>query len=174
MIAVARNRLRMVRRRWRAWRARVERKRLALALVALLTIGLGEPLLCIIHCDLWLPSMFGHQMASHQHHHHGAMAGMDHSGSIVGMDQASTSPGMINPIGAQPAENGAPCFHGGPNDGSEAPFHVPPSPIHDMLPLTLVVTVVVSMLFVYRPVPPGDPPRIFLSLLLRPPIPFAA
>jgi hypothetical protein len=69
MLASLRTTWRRTQRRWHRWHAKVRRERITLALLALLTLGVGEPLLCIIHCDLWLPSAFQHYLAGHQHHH---------------------------------------------------------------------------------------------------------
>jgi hypothetical protein len=158
--------------RWRRWRVRVRREQLVLALLALLTLGPGESLMCIIHCDLWLPSAFGHYFGGgnpHQHHHHGqAMAdpAADHTAA-----HASAAPGVFS---TAPAESGAreSCFMAGSTDGM--PFHVPPSPIHDVLPVLLLL-IVVFFAVVARPrAPPRDPPSVFVRPPLRPPIPFAA
>src|SRR5690242_14035347 len=59
----------------------------------LIGISLGGPLLCILHCQVWLPLMLG-QHAAMAHHHH--MPGVDTSRmadmagmSMSNMDMAS-------------------------------------------------------------------------------------
>ena len=166
MLAAFQTTWRRTRRRWRQWRAKVRRERVVLALLALLTFGMGEPLLCIIHCDLWLPSTFQPYLAGHHHHHnhgqsataHAAQANPAPTGAAV---QATTSDGTV-----------APCFHNGSGEG--VPFHVPPSPVHEMLPALLVLIVILLAPIASVRATPRDPPRVYLRPLLRPPIPFAA
>jgi len=149
-----------------ALRRRLRSARAAVALLVLLTLSLGEPLLCIIHCQIWLPIAY-HGSFAGQHAH------MHHASSTVMAAQATSADDaiLISPL---PATN-ASCFMlraAGAHDGG--PFHVPPSPVHDILP-TLVALIMLVWLTSTRPVaPPGDPPRTAHPPRLRPPIPFAA
>ena len=155
-------------RRRRAWASRLRRDRASVALLVLLTLGLGEPLLCIIHCQFWLPiALHSYFAAQHTHHHHGSpvVAGQAGPGQIV-----SAAPAIQPGAAEQPG-----CFlHFSGPANSGLPFHVPPSPVHDMfvpLALLLIVTIIVAA----RPLaPPGAPPQRAYAPLLRPPIPIAA
>jgi hypothetical protein len=156
-----------VRRAYGALRARLRRARVAVALLAVLTLALGEPLLCIIHCQIWLPIAY-HSYFAAQHTH------MRHTSSSVMSAEAATASGATFVSAPLPASVPS-CFMlraAGNRDG--VPFHVPPSPVHDLLP-TLVVLIMLVLLTSIRPAaPPGDPPHITHSPRLRPPIPFAA
>ena len=155
-----------VRRAYRALRIRLRSVRAAVALLVLLTLSLGEPLLCIIHCQIWLPIAYhSYFAAQHAHMHHGS--------SHVMPGEASTSTDMPL-VSALPATD-ASCFMlraDGNRDGM--PFHVTPSPVHDILPTLLVLLTLIWLLSTQPAAPPGDPPRIIHPPRLRPPIPFAA
>lgn len=152
----------------RAWASRLRRDRASVALLALLTLGVGEPLLCIIHCQVWLPiALHSYFAAQHTHHHHGLP---------VAADQAT--PGALAPAAAsfQPgaAEEPGCLLHFSDPAGSGLPFHVPPSPVHDLLVL-LAPLLAIAIIVAARPLaPPGDPPQRTYAPLLRPPIPIAA
>lgn len=158
------------RRAYRALRTRLRSARAAVALLVLLTLSLGEPLLCIIHCQIWLPIAYHSYFASqhaHMHHQH-----MQHGSShMMPAEPASADAIGVSPL---PASDES-CFMlraAGNHDG--APFHVPPSPVHDLLP-TLVMMLMLVWLTSARPAaPPGAPPRMSHPPQLRPPIPFAA
>ena len=123
-----------------------------LALAIVLLLGLGEPLACIIHCQIWLPFVSHSYLAAHLHHHHHISSGSSAT--------------------AQPSAPAPSCdLYVGHSDS--APFHIPPSPVHEMLlafgpPLLLVI-----LLFVYLIVPPGPSPNRSIPPPLRPPITFA-
>lgn len=155
--------LRRARQAWHAARARLRRTRAALMLGLLLALSVGEPLLCIAHCDLWLPFLISSAQASphqHMHHNHAQMAAR----------QAPTS-GAI--MAAQPS--GAPdsarlCAQHLAGDSS-APFHVPPSPVHELTLGGLVIVLLSLALLGRQPAaPPGSPPSRFYRPPLRPPI----
>ncbi len=159
-----------IRRRLHAWRARLRRDRAALTLAVLLTLGLGEPLLCIIHCQIWLPiALHSYFAAQHQHmHHHGQM----HIGAGA-IDQAPAPNSGVALAAVSPVDAPMCTFQGGTSSGS-SPLYIPPSPVHDMimaLPMLLLVLLLVGM---RRAAPPGGPPRLFYTPPLRPPICFAA
>lgn len=153
-----------VRRRWRAWRGRLRRDRAALALAVILSLALFEPLLCIVHCQLWMPfalrSYFG---AEHQHHMHTQMASMATMSA-----PANTAATLLASLDV-PAMD---CtIHIGAPSGS--PLSPPPSPVHEML-LTMVLSIFIVLLVVVHPSAPlTGPPRVFVPVPLRPPIPIA-
>jgi hypothetical protein len=134
-----------------------------LAFVLLLTLGLGEPFLCIVHCQIWLPLAYhGYFAAQHQHQHQqhihtaGAPAAQPvASAAIVQPRLALAGGGCI----IRPAEN------------SNVPFHVPPSPVHDLLLALLVAIVALRLLARYPMASSGDPPYRSIAPPLRPPIP---
>src|SRR5262245_29959820 len=136
-----------------------------LALAITLMLGLGEPIACIVHCQIWLPFVFHSFFAAHQHHHHHNMppsnpAAAQSNAPVYGHAQTAP-PSSLAPI----------CeIHGGQSDG--APFH-PPSPVHEMLPAFGPPLALVIVLLVYLIGPPGTPPNRSISPLLRPPIAFA-
>jgi len=152
----------------RARASQLRRDRASVALLVLLTLGLGEPLLCIIHCQVWLPiALHSYFAAQHTHYHHG---------SPVVADQAT--PGQLAPAAPaiQPGAAEEPgCFlHFSSPGNSGQPFYVPPSPVHDLLVL-LVPLLVITMIVAARLLaPPGDLPQLAYAPPLRPPIPIAA
>ena len=155
------------RRTIRALRLRLRSARATVALLVLLTLSLGEPLLCIIHCQIWLPIAYHSYFAAQHAHTH-------HSASIATMSAEAAASGAPFVSSSLPTSD-ASCFmlraagsHGG------VPFHVPPSPVHDLLPTLLVLITLVLLTSIRPAAPPGDPPDIAYSPRLRPPIPFAA
>jgi hypothetical protein len=156
-----------VRRQWHAWRARLRRQRAAVTLLALLMLSLGEPLICIIHCQFWLPFAYrSYFAAQHRHDHQG------HSTALV--PGATASINSAAPVFSSEGSPDPTCFmYDGVGDGASVPFHVPPSPVHDIV-LALLLLIMPVLLTRFLPEsPPGDPPDIPLFRLLRPPIPFA-
>jgi hypothetical protein len=164
--AAIRRSYRRARRAYRALRMRLRSARAAVALVALLTLSLGEPLLCIIHCQIWLPIEYHSYFAGqHAHMHH------ESSHMILAEPAGAGIATLTSPLPASDAS----CFMlraAGSHDG--APFHVPPSPVHDLLPAAVALLVLVWLSSARPVAPPGDPPRIAQPPQLRPPIPFAA
>jgi len=146
----------------------LRRERAAVALLVLLTLGLGEPLLCIIHCEFWLPMAY-HSYFAAQHPH-------NHAGHHAQLNDEATTPATAAAASAtsiRAAEESAAtsCFmQGGLGTGAPVPFHVPPSPVHDMLPTLLLVLILVLLIHARPLAPPGDPPPAPISLLFRPPI----
>src|SRR5262249_52469788 len=147
---------------WHALRARLRRERAAVALITLLAVGLGEPLLCIIHCQVWLPLIYDRYVAAqyqHDHHHHGhhMMNGMVMMNDMLPAYAASV-PDAIAPAQLPAGDSG--CYMlraSGNHDGT--PFHVPQSPVHDVLPALLLLIAPVLFASIRPPAPPGDPPR---------------
>lgn len=152
-------------RRWRAWRAFVRGKHALVALGLAIGLGLGGPLLCVFHCDLWMPLM-SHGSTAHQHHHHMM------NGQV--MDDAAMAVPSDAHLAAPQAQSTTSCtvlMPGGTPDG----VPMPPSPVYELLTVALI-SVVLRALLTQRAylAPPGDPPRITYSPLLRPPIGCAA
>jgi hypothetical protein len=156
-------------RQWRALRARLRREGAAIGLMVLLTLGLGEPLLCILHCQIWLPSAYQGYFAPHNqhdpqaHHNHHTMNASAPAAAANGGDP------LLTPSHAAALDPG--CFvpHAA-GDQSGVPFHVPPSPIHDVLPIALALSIVILALYARPAAPPSDPPDRACPPLLRPPI----
>ena len=157
-----------IRRAYHAFRARLRRARVSVALLAMLTLALGEPLLCIIHCQIWMPfayqSYFSAQPA-HMHHH---MPGM------IMPDEAATTAATATVVVSPMPEGEVSCFmlradgnHGG------VPLHVPPSPIHDLLPSLALLILLMLLTGRHTAAALRDPPNAPHPLQLRPPIPFA-
>jgi hypothetical protein len=161
-----------VERRWGALRARLRRERAALALLTLLTLGVGEPLLCILHCQIWLPIAYhNHFAAQHQHAHQGHHA---QHGAGDSTPAATTRAAELAVVLPHAPANDPGCVMpnvSGSTDG--VPFHVPPSPVHDVLPAFLALFFAALLLHTRPAAPPGDPPRLAWPPPLRPPILFA-
>lgn len=148
------------RARWNssAWHIRVPNTRALIALLLLLTIALSEPILCVIHCQLWLPIAYhSYFAAQHQHTHaaHAAEAPL------------STARPVANPAAIQPMP-GICFFARGMQNSEGQPFHVPPSPIHDMLAVRyeFLVSPVIQRALIC---PPTAPAPARAARLLRPP-----
>jgi len=153
-------------RRVRTWRARLRRKRAMLALAIVLLLGLGEPLACIIHCQIWLPFVSHMYFAAQLHHHHHHMSSGSSAtaqpSALAYSDARAPSPNTPAPI----------CeLHGSQSDG--VPFHIPPSPVHEMLPVCGLPIVLVILLLVNLITSPETSPNRCVPPLLRPPIAFA-
>lgn len=133
-IELLRARVRRFRRRLRAQLCRS-----STVLLGLLALGLGEPLLCIIHCELAevLQELQSRQSMVSMHHHHT----MGHMSMPAEPEAAAThSLHQHGPATAgahthsQPA---ADCMM--PAGGSGPSPLPPPSPIHDLLLTPLVL-----------------------------------
>ncbi len=153
-------------RQWRGLRARLGRDRAALTLGLLLALGVGEPLLCIAHCDLWLPFMFSSAQATpHQHMHH------NHAGMATSQGSAAEASATVQPPSA-PGGTSLCALHAA-GDRS-APFHVPPSPVHELIIGIALVLLALPLVGRQPAAPPNPPPPIFPRPPLRPPILAAA
>lgn len=157
-------RLSNLRQQWKqrrqAWRLRLGHNRATFALLVLLTLGVGEPLLAVVHCELWLPfayrSYFAAQHGHQQHGHHRAAPGAP--GATPGTQPSSATP--LHP----------PICHMHSANSEDVPFHIPPSPIHDMLPVpALLLSAAIGSRFFSHALPQA-PPRRTHAPLLRPPI----
>lgn len=157
---------RRIRRQWRALCARLRRDRAAVTLCLLLALSVGEPLLCIAHCELWLPFMISSaQAAQHQHMHH------THAQMAA---SSAAAPAAGTAVGAASAPAGASlcALHG--NGDRSGPFHVPPSPVHELIIGFAIVLLALALVGRQPASPPDPPPAIFHRPRLRPPILFAA
>jgi hypothetical protein len=158
---------RQARRAYRALRARLRRARVTVALLVVLMLALGEPLLCILHCQIWLPIAYhSYFAAQHAHMHHTSPNAMLSA-------EAAAATGTIVVSSPLP-ESDPSCFMlraAGNHDG--APLHVPPSPVHDLLPTLVLLIMLVLFAGMHSAAPLRDPPNIPHPLQLRPPIPFA-
>jgi hypothetical protein len=115
-VSAVRDTWRRLRRRWNAWRTQLRRGRASVALFVLLTLGLGEPLMCVIHCQFWLPSALQSYFALQHHHHHHTQT-------------ASARPAGAAAITLPAAADSSICFVRSTSGNGTVPFHVPPSPI---------------------------------------------
>lgn len=144
-------------RRWRAWRAGLRRDQVAVALGLLLTIGVGEPLLCVLHCQVWMP--FAHRSyfsAQHQHHStHGGMAAPELA---------------AQPLIGQPSG----CFTLWAGGDARVPTYVPPSPVRDLLLALPIACAMIVRSYAHSMRPPPGPPHLACPPPLRPPIAHAA
>ncbi|HNP74336.1 MAG TPA: hypothetical protein PKK15_24665 [Kouleothrix sp.] len=135
----------------RCWRRRPRAARaLALPLLALL-LALGEPLLCVAHCQIWLPLQFSRYFASQhsQHHHlHGTPA---------------PGPGHA-------ADRAAECQMRG---DAGVPAHMPQPPVHDLVLALLVLVPLATLVRRYAAALAQFPALVFFPPLRRPPRPQA-
>lgn len=145
----------------RSWRGRLRGRHGAVALLALLTIGLLEPLACILHCEVWEDLLRASSLAAHRHgaHHHVMPGGATMRAGATAGDQAAL---------ASAAPDDVPCLV---QSQSHLPHGIFPQPFHEMA-LTFAI-VVAALGFVERLllVPPRPPPLVAHVPPLRPPIP---
>ena len=156
----------LTKRRWRAWRGRLRRDRAALALVLILSLAVFEPLLCIVSCQFWMPFVFSNYFpAQHEHHHHMHTQAASMAAAPI---QANTADVAL--IGkAVPA---AVCImHMGYPSGS--PLPPAPPPLHETLPTLVLPLFIFLLAAIYLSAPLTGPPRVFIPVPLRPPIPIA-
>lgn len=146
------------RRLYRHVQARLRRS--STVLLLLLVLGLGEPLLCIIHCDVWLPLFqtlhVQHTTASvHNHyHHHGAASAQGQAHSA----QPEARAALPEACAMRP-------------DGSVPTPLTPPSPIHDLLLTALVLLGALLLCALQAPSPPLRPRQRSEPPPAPPPIP---
>jgi hypothetical protein len=149
----------------RQWRARLRRDGAAIALLVLMLFGVGEPLLCIAHCYLWLPIASPTSVATH-HHHLGATNGQPAAASLLTADAVSILPAGGNPTPA--------CYlHNGSGQDTNDPFSISPQPFHEMVPPLLLLLIPLLLIISRLAAPPGDAPRVFFAPPFRAPISFA-
>lgn len=170
-----------LKRPWRAWRARLRHNHAAIAICILLTLSLGEPLLCVFHCQVWLP--FIHQAyfsAQQQHHHQSHIIQNSPVATTLGVPVLQTTnnaqpayPVLLS-IGSSGAATSTNCFSMQPGSNAPTPSEVPPSPVHDLLILVVAFVLVILRFIHYYLKPPNNHASIAPSPFLRPPIANAA
>lgn len=146
----------------RAGRTKLRRSLHQLALALLVSVSLGEPLLCIVHCQIWLPLMLGQHMAAGHHHH---MPGMDMS-SMPGMSMAG-----MDLDTATTAPDTTACHIRGAT-GSDIPFHIPPSPVHELIIAFAIAIVPLLLIQQLLGTAISEPPNPFIEPPFQPPRPF--
>jgi hypothetical protein len=157
-----RNSWRWIRHRWRAWHSRRRRDHAVVALAALLSLGVFEPLLCIFHCQFWMPFVL-HSYFSTQHHHHMMAAGADMNDA----DMAGMVHTPVALIRGAALPDGCPLYRG---HSSDAPIPPLPSPVHEVTLTLLLLIFVVLLMALQPPAPLTGPPHVFIPVPLRPPI----
>ena len=155
------------RRAYGAFRSRLRRARLSVALLGVLALALGEPLLCIIHCQIWIPFAYqSYFVAQHAHMHHTT------SDALMSAE-AATARNAAFVVAPLPAGDPSCFMLRAAGDHNGIPLHVPPSPVHDLLPTLVVLILLVLLTSIQPAAAPRDPPNVPHPLPLRPPIPFA-
>lgn len=158
VLASAKARLKTIVRLGRGLRSQLRRQGALVALAIVLGLSLGEPLICIVHCQLWLPLAFHSYFASqHRHQHIHPTGSALHSAFVAPSDPAAQA-------GTQPQT----CAFQ-PSQGNGVPFHVPASPVHDLLPF-LGLLIAIDQLWAYLTSPPARAPDGARWPMLRPPI----
>ncbi len=139
------------------------------ALLALLTLGLFEPLACVLHCALWMPLHMQSTpvvQAQHQHHHTVTQPDADASGFA-----AASMTSLDQPLGPPLGQDQVLCFTMVSQPGHDSSSHHAPlaQPFHEM---ALIVVALVAVLLTQRYAAPRAhaPSLQFLLPLLRPPI----
>jgi hypothetical protein len=156
---------RRVRRALRAARAWLRRHARLAAPVAALTVALAEPLLCIGHCQLWLPMMLA---ASSPGAHAAHNAG--HSGHHAHSEAAPVETLPAVGDGAQHiGEHGPACALGPANEAGGMPYHLPPSPVREAVLAAVPALAVALLVAVLSSVRSLSPPSIALAPPFRPP-----
>ena len=128
------NRHLRIRRELEGFVARLHQRSGTILLVLALFLGLAEPLLCIIHCQLWRPALNG--ISAHAaHHNHSAAHG-----------HGNRPTEGVTPAGNSDASNNTHCFMAsGDTSGSYQP---PPSPVHEgFLLLSILLVILLPLAF---------------------------
>lgn len=140
---------------------RLRRRGALTGLFVLLSIGLVEPLACIIHCEITellsapaASALYGHQ----NHAHHTAVAA-----------EESSTVAIIAPPGTMLCAQ----LHSASTSDTGMPQSAAPQPFHEMI--VLLGMLFAAVFCITRPQPgTSDPPRTrFIAPPLRPPILFA-
>ena len=126
-------------------------------LVLLFGLSLSEPLLCVIHCQIWLPIAYHNYHAAMHHDHHAQVQATAQSSTYQATNTAADGSSSM-PV----------CATFGPT-GSPMPLYVPPSPVHDLV-LTLLSVGILLLFANSLPVlAPSAPPQLAPPRLFRPP-----
>jgi hypothetical protein len=122
-----------------------------------LALGLGEPLVCIIHCQFWLPIVLPSLASAHHYHTH-ATAVPSNSEPLLTTGGAATLPGIASCLMRQ-----------GPLTDSDLSIPVPASPVHEMVLAIVALLAVVPLISRVSPAPLTHPPCVVFPPPLRPP-----
>ena len=161
ILTLLRNAWARSRRRWRIWHAKLRRDRATVALPVLLTLGLIEPLVCIIHCQFWIPiRLHAYFAAQHQHHHHTLP-----SGNAVA--PGDTTDALLRFIPASRPDNTGCFMDSGRGSPSDIPDGHLPAPLHEIV-LTAITLLTVVMLAQHYVSAPALAPSRFAH---QPPVP---
>jgi hypothetical protein len=132
----------------------------------MLSLAIFEPLLCIVSCQFWMSFAIGNVSVQHQHHHQHMHA------DAASMAPVPTPVHAADAVIVHEAASVAGCtMHIGYPSGS--PMPPPPSPIHETLPTLVLPLFILLLVVMYRSSPLTGPPRVFVAVPLRPPIPIA-
>src|SRR5215218_4698173 len=102
---------RRLRQHAHVWQIRLRRERAAVALLVLLTLGVGEPMLCIIHCQFWLPMAYHSYFAvQHPHNHNHAGHRLQTGDEAATLTAISTPTAGATSIRAAEAPAATACF----------------------------------------------------------------
>lgn len=157
----------------RLWRA-LRRDGALVSLVALLSLGLLEPLACILHCDLLVP-----MREAHQHTHHAL--GLTFKGDIsedaflcaFGIPKSTMPQGVQEQRVALLARHPRPmctlCTSDYVNSTTQ-PLLSAPAPFHAMVLLCTAPFIAALLLRRQHNAPPNPPPRRVEPPPLPPPI----
>ena len=155
-------RVRTISHIWVEIARRLRRRGALTGLFVLLTIGLVEPLACIIHCEITELLSAPAISALHGHHNHA------HSDAVAAKESSTVA------IVAPPPDSML-CaqLHNGGTSHTGMPQSATPQPFHEMIVLLGVLFVAVFIIMGPHPLT-SDPPRTrFVAPPLRPPILFA-
>jgi hypothetical protein len=152
------------RRSMRAWHRQLRREHTIVALLVL-TLGLLEPLACVLHCTLWMP--LHHQSTAlaqeHQHHQHGSP--VSSAVAHIPAEQRAPFENRATYQISSLAPGDAQCHF-----GSDA-HHMPlAEPFHELAFVVLALSFVVLLICWYLIAPLQASPPLFLAVPLRPPI----
>lgn len=149
---------RLRRRALRSVLRRVRSIRHAIVLMAVLALSIGEPLMCVVHCDLWLP-MFYQASGIHTHQH-------GHTPGMLMTAEGEPTPQLAH----EAAADGLIACHPSLNSGGATAVPIPPSPIHEISIALLPTLALVWAREHYRHLPGLSPPESPLPSPFRPPI----
>lgn len=143
---------------WQTWRGVAERLRQRGALVSLavlLSIGLLEPLVCIIHCAVQ-EALYSRQATVHQHHHHAGTSTAGSKAVSASLGDTSTS------ICAEDHQIAATSI-----TNCDSPT---PQPFHEMTLLAIFVLLPLALIVRRARDSTGPPAEFFPPKLLHPPL----
>jgi hypothetical protein len=148
----------------RAWHRQLRREHAIVALLVL-TLGLLEPLACVLHCTLWMPLYHQSTALAQEHHAHShgspASSAIGHTPAEQQAPFENRATGQISSL----APGDAQCHF-----GSDAHYMPLAEPFHEFAFVVLALGLVVLLMCWHLAAPPQAPPLRFLALPLRPPI----